>query len=68
MNDGEAFFLLRDKSTVTQQLFRKLLKQAITNLGLNAAFYGTHSLRRARRASDMLHLYSVSIETIKAIG
>ena len=45
---------------------RKVLKLAISNLGLNPEYYDTHSLR-AGRASDM-HKYGFSISQIKATG
>ena len=65
--DDEQFFILQDRTPVTANLFRSQLKKLLAILGFNPVLYGTHSLR-AGRASDMLHLYSISIETIKSIG
>ena len=43
MEDGEQFFIFRDRSPVTPEHARKLLKVFITNLGLDHKIYGMHS-------------------------
>ena len=65
--DDEPFFVLSDRSPVTAYIFHFYLKKLLTFTGLDESLYGSHSLR-AGRASDMLHLYSISVETIKKIG
>ena len=42
---NEPFFLFRDKSNITANHVRILLRQAITNLNLDANLYDCHSLR-----------------------
>ena len=62
----EQFFIFRDKSKVTAQHVRCVLKSALRALNLNDTLYGMHSLRIGR-ASHMLK-FQYSIEEIKRAG
>ena len=64
--DDEPFFVLKDKSPVTPEMARNVLRQAIKNLGLNNELYNMHSLRIGR-ASDLLR-YGYTVEEIKLMG
>ena len=65
-HDLEQFFIFRDGTPVKPCQFRRLLRKAIKNLGLNPKFYDTHSLRIGR-ASDLLKI-GYSIDQIKQLG
>ena len=64
--DTEQFFVFRDKSPVTAENSRKILKTVLVNLGLNPAHYGMHSFRIGR-TSDLIK-YNYSIEEVKKLG
>ena len=63
---SEQFFIFRDRTPVTPNHVRPVLKQTLKQLGLNNKLYGFHSLRGGR-ATDLLEM-SVSVETIKSLG
>ena len=65
-NDDEPFFIFRDRSPVSGNNLRKVLKDAIKYLGLNQSLYTVHGIR-AGRASDLFSL-QVSVETIRKLG
>ena len=66
VSDEEQFFVFKDKSAVTAEIARKLLKKLIENLGLNSNLYNMHSFRIGR-ATDLLK-YKYPIEEIKLMG
>ena len=61
-SDEEQFFIFKDKSPVTADMARTLLRRLISNLGLNSELYNMHSLRIGR-ASDLIK-YKYPIEEI----
>ena len=65
--DNEQFFIFRDRSAVTADNARSILKEMLTKLGLNCDLYGMHSLRIGR-ASDLLLKFNYSISEIKRAG
>ena len=65
-SDTEPLFVFRDKSYVTAEQARKLLRKCITNIGLNASVYDMHSLRIGR-TSDLIKFH-YSIEEVKRLG
>ena len=62
----EQFFIFYDRSLVKSFHFRKMLKMAITAIGLDSSSYDSHCLR-AGRSLDLFKA-GVSVETIKKIG
>ena len=65
-DENEQFFVLSDKSPVTQCMTRNLLKILIDRLGLNAKLYGVHSLRIGR--SSELIKFGYSVDELKRAG
>ena len=65
-DDIEQFFIFRDKTPVLARHFRGVLREALSALGLDCAFYGSHSLR-AGNAVQMLET-GISVETIRKLG
>ena len=65
-NQNEQFFCFADKSPVTPDHFRKVLKESIKRCKLNPDLYNLHSLRIGR-CRDLYDL-GLSVETIKKIG
>ena len=63
--DKEQFFVLSDRSPVTPQQFRSLLKQTLRRVHFVDDRYSVHRLR-AGRALDLLNA-GISIETIKKL-
>ena len=63
---NEPFFILSNGEGVTPEFARNLLKELITDAGLDPKFYNCHSLRIGR-ATDLRNL-NISVETIKKIG
>ena len=61
-----SFFVFRDKSPVTPDNARKVLKECLMHLGLDPLMYGMHSLR-VGRTTDLIK-YHYSIEEVKAMG
>ena len=62
----EQFFVFKDKSPVTPQQVRELLKQCLSTLGLDASLYGFHSFG-VGRTTDLVK-YNYSIEEVKRMG
>ena len=67
VDNTESLFVYRDRSIVTQQSVRLVLKNLLTNLNLNPDYYGFHSFR-AGRASDMYYKMHAMIKEIKSAG
>ena len=65
-NDTEQFFVFRDKSPVTPQHVRILLKLMLQKLHLDCALYGMHSFRIGR-TTDLIK-YNYSIGEVKRMG
>ena len=63
---SEPFFIFRDKSPVSTEQVRKILRQAITNLNLDGNLYDCHSLRIGK-AVEMLK-NNFSLAEIKIAG
>ena len=63
---SEPFFVFFDRTPVTANHFRKLLKATIKAVGLNEALYSCHSLRGGR-AVDLFSM-KVSVQSIMALG
>ena len=64
--DSEQLFVFRDKSPVRPTHPRMVLKNAISNLGLDARLYGMHSFRIGCN-SDLIK-YNYTIDEIKLMG
>ena len=64
--NDEQFFTFRHKVAVSQGQIRKVLKNYLTNLGLDASIYHMHSMR-AGRASDMIKS-GAKIKDVKICG
>ena len=62
----ENFFIFKGKIPVEAVAARKLLKELIAALGLNADLYDMHSLRIGR-ATDLIK-YTYSIDEVKRLG
>ena len=65
-NSDEQFFVFSDNSPIFPVHVRKILKESLRRVGLNAHLYDTHSMR-AGRAVDFLKM-NLSVETIKKLG
>ena len=63
---NEQFFVFSDRSPVSADHFRVVIKHTIQALGLNPVLYSRHSLC-VGRACDLLAI-GVSVETIKKLG
>ena len=62
----EQFFVFRDRSPVTAEAARKVLRTAIGSLGLESSNYGMHFFRIGR-TTDMIK-YNFSISEVKLVG
>ena len=62
----EHFFVFADRSPLTADTLRKIIKQAINKIGLDANLYDTHSFRIGR-ATDLQRM-KCPVDTIKAVG
>ena len=62
----EPFFIFKDKSPVTPEQARNVLKKVLSLAGFQAECYNFQSLR-AGQSCD-LHSYGLSIESLKSIG
>ena len=65
--DQEQFFVFRDKSPVTAEQARSILKLMIKKLGLDSTVYDMHSLRIGR-ASDLIRCNKYTIDEVKRLG
>ena len=63
----EQFFVFRDRSPVTVNHVRSLLKNLLKMHNLKPELYGCHSLC-AGRAVDLLKIYKLEISVIKKLG
>ena len=61
----EPFFIFRDRTPVQAKNIRKLLAQALSNLGLDSSLYRMHSLRIGR-ASELIKFND--LEFVKRVG
>ena len=66
ISDDEQFFVFQDKTPVTPQKVRAVLRKSLKSLGLNPRLYDTHSLRIGR-ASDLMKA-GVPVDRIKQLG
>ena len=62
----EPLFIFPDRSPVKQWQARRVLKDLLTSLDLDASLYGMHSFRIGH-ATDM-YKFGYSVETIKKWG
>ena len=62
----EQFFVFRDRSPVSPNNARQILKGCLDNLGLDSTMYGMHSFR-VGRTTDLIK-YNYSIEEVKRMG
>ena len=62
----EQFFVFRDRTLVTPDMMRKVLKTALKKLNFKEDLFNLHSLRIGR-CEDLYDL-GLSVETIKKIG
>ena len=65
-SDDEQFFIFPDRSVVQPDAVRRVLKRALSQMGLNQDNYDTHSFRRGR-ATDLKKL-GCPVDTIKELG
>ena len=65
-DEQEQFFVYSDKSVVTLEAARKILRAAIGNLNLSAGLYDMHSFRIGRMSD--LAKFGYGIEEIKRMG
>ena len=63
---NEQFFVFRDRSPISPDCVRKVIRTSITSLGLDASLYDTHSLCIGR-TTDMVQL-GYPIETVKLLS
>ena len=63
----EQFFVLQDQTPVTPAMFRSVLKRLLLLNGFDASLYSCHSTRIGR-ASDLMELHNLSVESIKKLG
>ena len=62
----EQFFVYKDRSPVTPEKFRSILKESLDRMNYNSSLYNLHSLRIA--CCGDLYRWGLSVETIKKIG
>ena len=62
----ENLFIFRDKSPVTADQARKVLRYALDKIGIESNLYDMHSLRIGR-ASDLIK-YNYTIDEVKRLG
>ena len=65
-HDTEQFFVFSNKEPVEPIHTRKLLKDVISNLGLNSDYYGMHSMRIGR-TTDLIK-YNYPIDEVRRMG
>ena len=65
-DNTEQFFVFRDRSPVSAQHFRTMLRSVLEKLRLDYTVYGTHSLREGC-AGDLFEL-GISVLVIKKLG
>ena len=65
-DDTEQFFTFSDRTPVQASHVRRILKELLTNCGLDSGLYGTHSAR-AGHSVDLYHL-GVSLPVICKLG
>ena len=66
-SDEEQFFILQDRSPVTQYMFRSVLDKLLSLVGLDPTYYGSHAFR-AGRAVDMYNILKLDVGTIQKVG
>ena len=66
VTDDEQLFIFRDRSPVSANNARQVLKDLLTRLNLNPKLYGTHSFRSGH-ATDLTK-YGHSVESVKLCG
>ena len=65
--DTDEMFIFKDRQPVLSSHVCKVMRQAITALGLNPMLYNTHSYR-AGRAFDLVFKFEKSVEFVKSAG
>ena len=65
-SEDEQFFVFRDKTPVTPENARNVLRTCLTGLGLDASLYGMHSFR-VGRTTDLIKC-NYSFEEVKHMG
>ena len=65
-SDDEQFFIFSDRSPVTPEHARSVLKLTINKLGLDGSVYGMHSFRIGR-TTDLIR-FNYSVEEVKLMG
>ena len=66
LDDQEAFFLFRDKSSLLPSHMRSTLKRMLHNLNIDETLYDTHSMHIGR-SSDLIK-FGYTIEQVKLVG
>ena len=66
-DEDEPFYVFSDGTPVKPNQFRQTLREILTELGLDAAMYDTHSFRIGR-ATDLFKVDHVSVDVIKQLG
>ena len=59
-DDSEQFFIFRDRSPVKAEQVRKVLRDLLTKLGLQATLYNTHSFRIGKATEMLAAHFSIS--------
>ena len=67
MQMDEPFFIFPDRSPVTTENIRKVLKNMLKISGFDDTLYNVHSLRIGR-ACDLYHKLQIPVDSIKKIG
>ena len=63
----EQFFIFRDRSPVSPDHARTILKQVLESLGLDSSLYGFHSFR-VGRTTDLIKSGQYTLEEVKRMG
>ena len=64
--DNEAFFVFRDKSQVTSEHVRGVLRKCLENMGLNSLLYDFHSMRIGK--ATQLYKNGTELARIRFLG
>ena len=67
IRDDEQFFVFSDRSPVTAENARSLLRNCLTKLGLNDRLYDLHSMRIGR-STELVKKFHFSIDETKRAG
>ena len=64
VEDTDQYYIFRDRSPVKSEHVRRVLRRALTSIGLNPLLYNTHSFR-ARRALDLVTKFGKNLQFVK---